>query len=224
MEKLIEKYNKECNLTSKVASRLWKVGQIVLLSIFSIYYYVQPKNLLINFLLLIIFMLVLYFFCAYIEIRNISNILKMKKVRFTDMIFRKEEIRKIYRKFDIFQKNWITEYCKNNKINSIQKLKILREELQQKQNSNIIKYIDPILIGTLLLAIWEIVVQNISKEIGIASAILICIFSAIIISIIIGWLKKEWQEQKKFMSMFNEFSGNARLNNLLLYRILKSNR
>lgn len=33
MEKLIKKYNDECNLTSKLANRLWKIGQIILLSI-----------------------------------------------------------------------------------------------------------------------------------------------------------------------------------------------
>lgn len=38
MEKLIKKYNDECNLTSKLANRLWKIGQIILLSIFIIYY------------------------------------------------------------------------------------------------------------------------------------------------------------------------------------------
>lgn len=32
-----------------------------------------------------------------------------------------------------------------------------------------------------------------------------------IISIIIGWIKKEWQEQKRFMQMFNKFSGYDRL-------------
>lgn len=72
MEKLIKKYNDECNLTSKLANRLWKIGQIILLSIFIIYY-VQQKNFLISFLILLIFIIVLYFICWYIEIRNISN-------------------------------------------------------------------------------------------------------------------------------------------------------
>lgn len=223
MEKLIKKYNDECNLTSKLANRLWKIGQIILLSIFIIYY-AQQKNFLISFLILLIFIIVLYFICSYIEIRNISNKLNINKMSFMHIIFNKEDRKDIYKQFDIFQKKWITNYCKKNKINSIEKLKLLREELRQKQNNNIIKYIDPIVIGTLLLTVWEVLVQRMSEKIGTVSAVLICIFLAIIISIIIGWFKKEWQEQKEFMSMFNKFSGITRLNNLLLYRILKSNK
>lgn len=36
MEKLIKQYNKECNIMSKKANRLWKIGQIIITFIFSI--------------------------------------------------------------------------------------------------------------------------------------------------------------------------------------------
>lgn len=46
---------------------------------------------------------------------------------FMHIIFNKEDRKDIYKQFDIFQKNWITNYRKKNKINSIEKLKLLRE-------------------------------------------------------------------------------------------------
>ena len=132
----------------------------------------------------------------------------------------KRKIRKkIYQDFDIFQKGWITNFCKKNKINNIEKLKIVKEELDKR--TIIIKYIDPIIIGTLLIAMWELILQKISEEVGIGNTILIGVFWVIIISIIVGWGKKEWREQKEFMNLFNRYSGNERLKELLLYRILK---
>lgn len=74
----------------------------------------------------------------------------------------------------------------------------------------------------MLLALWEILLQNILEIIGLANTILIGLFLVIIISIIIGWMKKEWKEQKEFMNIFNRYSGSERLRDLLLYRILKS--
>lgn len=138
-------------------------------------------------------------------------------------IILKKKIRKnIYQKFDEFQKGWITNFCKKNKINNIEKLKIVREELDNR--TIIIRYIDPIIIGTLLIAMWELILQKISEEVGIGNAIFISIFLVISISIIIGWAKKEWKEQKEFMNLFNRYSGNERLKELLLYKISKSNK
>ena len=68
---------------------------------------------------------------------------------------------------------------------------------------------------------WELILQKISEEVGIGNTILIGVFLVMIISIIVGWGKKEWKEQKEFMNLFNRYSGNERLKELLLYRILK---
>ena len=35
MEKLIREYKDECDLASKLAGRIWKIGQIITISIFS---------------------------------------------------------------------------------------------------------------------------------------------------------------------------------------------
>mgnify|MGYP007087777839 FL=1 len=33
MEKLIRKYKEECDLSSKLASRMWKIGKIIIIDI-----------------------------------------------------------------------------------------------------------------------------------------------------------------------------------------------
>lgn len=221
MEKLIYQYNKNCNLTSKSANRLWRIGQVIILLIFSTFY-ILYKEFFMGFCISIVSIIILYFICTYIEIVKICNKLQINLEK--KYIFKRGYRRRLYEKFDIFQKRWITDYCKQNKIDKIEKLKLLREELERKQDNGIIKYIDPIIIGTLLLSVWEILVQKMSEKFGTMNAIIICTMLAVILSIVIGWLRKEWQEQKDFMSIFNRFSGYNRLSNLLLYRILKTNR
>jgi hypothetical protein len=217
MEKLIRKYKEECDLSSKLASRMWKIGQIIIIVIFASYY-ANTKELGINFIITIIAICVLHFICRCIESVSIARKMKIK-CSVKEILLKKKIRKKIYQEFDIFQKGWITNFCKKNKINDIEKLKIVKEELDKR--TIIIKYIDPIIIGTLLIAMWELILQKISEEIGIGNTILIGVFLVIIISIIVGWGKKEWKEQKEFMNLFNRYSGNERLKELLLYRILK---
>ncbi len=217
MEKLIRKYKEECDLSSKLASRMWKIGQIIIIVIFASYY-ANTKELGINFIITIIAICVLHFICRCIESVSIARKMKIK-CSVKEILLKKKIRKKIYQEFDIFQKGWITNFCKKNKINDIEKLKIVKEELDKR--TIIIKYIDPIIIGTLLIAMWELILQEISEEVGIGNTILIGVFLVIIISIIVGWGKKEWKEQKEFMNLFNRYSGNERLKELLLYRILK---
>lgn len=220
MEILIRKYKEDCDLSSKLASRIWKIGQIIIISIFTVYY-ANTKEFGMNFLITIIAICVLHFICRCIESVYIAKKMKIK-YSVKEIILKKKIRKNIYQKFDEFQKGWITNFCKKNKINNIEKLKIVREELDNR--TIIIRYIDPIIIGTLLIAMWELILQKISEEVGIGNAIFISIFLVIIISIIIGWAKKEWKEQKEFMNLFNRYSGNERLKELLLYKILKSNK
>lgn len=220
MEKLIRKYKEECDLSSKLASRIWKIGQIIT-ALITASYYMKKTNIIVSFIIATIFMIILHIICECIETINIAKKMKIE-YNLKEVVIRKKVRKNIYKQFERFQKEWITNFCKKNKINSIEKLKIIREELSKR--ANIIKYIDPILIGTLLLALWELILQNIAEHVGIVNTILIGVFLVIIISIIIGWIKKEWKEQKEFMNLFNRYSGNERLKELLLYRILKSNK
>ena len=222
MDKLVREYNKECNYTSKLVNRLWKIGQLVILIIFEIKY-LKYKNFLENFIIASLSIIILYFICKWIESILISKKLKMK-YKIKEIVLKRKCRREIYKKFDKFQKDWITKYCKKNKINNIEKLKIVKEELQEKQNNKIVKYIDPIIIGSLLITIWDTIVKKISEEAGTINGVIICFFLTIIFSMLIGKIKKEWQEQKEFMNIFNRYSGDERLKELIIYRILKSNK
>ena len=142
MENLIYQYNKKCSLTSKSANRLWKIGQVIILLIFSIFY-ILYKEFFIGFFILLVSIIILYFICTYIEIVKICNKLQidLEKKNILKRWYRKG----LYEKIDIFQKKWITNYCKQNKIDKIEKLKLLREELRRKQDNSVIKYINPII-------------------------------------------------------------------------------
>lgn len=130
-------------------------------------------------------------------------------------------MRSVYRKIDEFQNQWIIKYCKNNKINTIKKIEILIQEIRSKREKNKIKYLNPIIIGTLFLTIWEIALQSLTDNIGFWNMIPIAIISIIGISFVIGWISKEITEDKKIFNQFDRYCGNQRLEELLIEVALK---
>lgn len=115
----------------------------------------------------------------------------------------------------------MTNYCKKNKLSEISKLEILRSSLSEERKIKTINYINPIIIGTLAFTIWEIGLQKLSDKIGYINMIFVVIVVAIIISVILGILKKEFLEDKELFLEFDKFASNKRLEDLLLYEILK---
>jgi len=220
MEKLINKYNEECSFKSKLVNRLWNIGYIVILIIF-IFRSINGNNYLINIFLLFTFSIILFLSCNLIMLKKIANKLNIE-FSFKELIFKRKSRMNMYQKLDEFQKKWITNYCKNNKINTIEKLKVIREELGK--NNNIIKYINPTIVGTLSVASWGLICDQMSEKIGTLNTSLIGIIGAFIISIVINAFRKEWKEQVQFMNTFNKYAGYDRLKELILYRILKSNK
>ncbi len=132
-----------------------------------------------------------------------------------------QHIRFIYNKIDEFQKDWITKYCKKNKLNSIDKLNILRQELKDEKKLRTTEYINPIIIGTLLISIWEIAIEKIVDKVGFWNMLSLAFVLIIGVSIFIGWIKKIFIEDKEFFIQYKKFSDISRLEELLLYRILK---
>lgn len=174
-----------------------------------------------SFLFLLIFILMLYKICEFIELVVITKKLKLNYAK--KEILLKQKVRNdIYRSYDKHQKDWITKFCKKNKLNNIEKLKILREEISKKQT--VIKYIDLAVIGALLIVVWEILLQYMTEEFGMWSAFLIASFFAIIVSIAIGIAKKEWKEHTEYMNLFDNYMGYERLQQLLVYRMVKVGR
>ena len=77
MEKLIKKYKEECDLLSKVPSRLWKIG-LIIITIGCLFYGYKTMNYIMAFGLPIILVCVLYKICTDIELVDITKKLKLK--------------------------------------------------------------------------------------------------------------------------------------------------
>ena len=162
--------------------------------------------------------IVLYKVCEYMELVDIIKKLNLKYKRM-EILFKSKVRNEIYKSYNIFQKDWLTKYCKRNKINSIEKLKILYDELNKCNTT--IKYINPVIIGTLSIVIWEAIIQELVNYVGLIYTIIIAMILVIIISILTGWWNKEWKENKEFFKTFDAFSGKERLQKLLIFRMLK---
>lgn len=217
MEKLIEKYKEECDILSKLARRLWKSGQLIIV-IVCLAYGFKTLNYIMAFILPIILGCVLYKICECIELMDIIKKLKLK-YKFKEVLFNSKIREEVYKSYNNFQKGWITKYCKNNKLNNIEKLKILSEELDKSDTS--VKYINPVIIGALSIVIWEAIIQELVSAVGLIYTIIIAMILVIIISILTGWWNKEWKENKEFFKTFDAFSGKERLQRLLIFRMLK---
>lgn len=96
------------------------------------------------------------------------------------------------------------------------------QELKSEKDRTTIKYINPIILGTLSLTIWEIAIQKVVEKIGFINMLPLAFVSIIGISLIIGWVKKQFLEDKDLIRGFETFSSKERLTELILYRILKS--
>ena len=214
MEKLINKYNKECAIKSKYASFVWKVGIIINIIIYFINTIVLKKN---NYFIMFLFtMTVLFIISQLIFVIEIG-----KKIGIKNNKISLKYIRNVYKKTDEFQNKWILKYCNNNKINTVNKVELLIQEIKSKREKNKIKFINPIIIGTLSLTIWEISVKNITDSIGFLNMLPIAFVSVIGISFVIGWISKEINEDGKIFNQFDVYCSKQRLEELLMEVALK---
>lgn len=216
MEKLLQKYKDECAISSKLASIIWKIG-IIILSIVYIKLSYGNQNYFKMFFLFLIGILILYLLCLFIFKRKAFNKIYSSKENKNNC----KKLKILYLQIDKYQKNWMTNYCKKNKLNEISKLEILRSSLCEERKIKTINYISPIIIGTLTFTIWEIGLQKLSDKIGYINMIFIATVVAVLLSVIIGIMKKEFIEDKEMFFEFDKFETNKRLEDLLLYEILK---
>lgn len=216
MEKLLQRYKIECAISSKLASNIWKIG-IIILSIVYMKLSYGNQNYFKMFVLFLIGILILYLLCLFIFKRKVFNKIYLGKGNKNNC----KRLKFLYLEIDKYQKNWITNYCKKNKINEISKLEILRSNLCEERKQKAINYINPIIIGSLTFTIWEIGLQKLSEKIGYINMIFVAMVVAVILSVILGVLKKEFIENKEMFLEFDKFASNKRLEDLLLYEILK---
>ena len=216
MERLLRKYKKECTISSKVASSIWKIG-IIILSILYIKLTYENKKYIEMFIVFLISIITLYLLCLFIFYKQAFNKIYSDKKKNSC-----KNLKILYSEIDRYQKNWITNYCKKSKINEVSKLEILRSSLYEERKNKTINYINPIIIGTCIVTVWEIGLQKLSSQIEYINIVVVSIVAAIMVSVIIGIIKKEFIEDKEIFFEFDKFSNNKRLEELLLYEILKS--
>lgn len=211
MEKLLQKYKEECDIIPTTASRIWKIGTLVIMILY-ITISICTGRFIEYSIITIILIILIYLVCHLINAKKIKKILKITS---------KCKVKDIYIEIDKIQKKWIVDYCRKNKLNRIEKINIIRNELRNKNERPSIKYLDPIIIAALCLSVWEIIVQCFNNTFGLFNTIVISAVAILIITIGIGWLKKEWKEQMKFLNEFEGMRGYKRLDELLLYVALK---
>lgn len=219
LEKIIEEFNNTVAIKSKLANFIWEFGIITNSIAYFICIIFLRKSVIAYFLLYFIILILLLLISNLFFIKKASKKLGIR----TNIIkcFNIKYIRFIYKKIDEFQKDWITKYCKRNKLNCIEKLNILRQEIRNEKESKTIKYINPLIIGTLLISVWEVTIQRIMDKVGFWNMLSLAIVLIIGLSIFIGWIKKIFTEDKEFFVQYEKFSSINRLEELLLYRILK---
>ena len=218
MRNLLEEYKNDGAVNSRLANFIWKSG-IIISSIFYCIYFLYYKNENNN-LLIYFFAIILLFIVS-----GTTFIIKAsKKIEFNfnyKRIYSIKQLKSLFQAIHEYQKKWIVNYCNRNKLNSINKLNIILQEIKAENDRTTIKYINPIIIGTLSLSIWEIAVQKIVNNTGFWGMLPIVFALVLIISISIGWIKKSFLEDKENFNIFETFSSKTRLEELILYKILK---
>jgi len=217
MQKILNEFNSNCGIKSNLANFIWKGGIIIDSVIYCICTLYLKKSSYIP--LYFIIMIILFIISHTIFIMKASK--EIGEKFYLKQLFNIKRIGVIYNKIDQYQKDWITKYCKKNKLNVINKLEIMIQEIRLKRGKNTIKYINPIIIGTLSITIWEIALQKATEKIGFWNMIPISIVLTIGLSIGIGWITKEIVEDKKTFNQFERYFGYKRLEELLVYSALK---
>lgn len=217
MQKILNEFNSNCGIKSSLANIIWKGGIIIDSIIYCVYalYFKNWSYVPLYFTIMII----LFIISHTIFIMKASR--KIGERFFIKQLLDIKRIGAIYKKMDQYQKDWITMYCKKNKLNIINKLEIMIQEIRLRREKNTIKYINPIIIGTLSITIWEIALQKITGEIGFWNMIPIAIALTIGLSIGVGWITKEITEDKRIFNQFERYFGYKRLEELLVYSALK---
>lgn len=217
MQKILNEFNSNCGIKSSLANLIWKGGIIIDSVIYCICTIYLKKSSYIP--LYFIIMIILFIISHTIFIMKAAK--EIGEKFYFKQLFNIKRIGIIYSKIDRYQKDWITKYCKKNKLNVINKLEIIIQEIRLKREKNTIKYINPIIIGTMCITIWEIALQKATEKIGFWNIIPIAIILTIGLSIGIGWITKEIIENKKIFNQFERYFGYERLEELLVYSVLK---
>ena len=142
MRNLLEEYKNDGAVNSRLANFIWKAG-IIISSIFycmDVLYYKNENNKL-----LIYFFAIIVLFIS----SGITFIIKAsKKIEFNfnyKKIYSIKQLKSLFQAIHEYQKKWFVNYCNRNKLNSINKLNIILQEIKAAKDRTTIKYINHII-------------------------------------------------------------------------------
>lgn len=220
MEEIIEKYNKECAVNCKLASGIWKVSIIVfIIAYFYLYHRGHDAYLVAGFGT--IFLILVFILTEIIFMCSVSKKLKFK-YSFKDG-FSIESVKKVNDAINMYQKAWITSYCKKRKINSFDKLTLILQELKDRERKWI-KYVDWTVISGILYSLIPEFIKEVLTKGNFTSKVILGASLILIISIILNIIRSEFEKFREMFNSVNAFSNLKRLEDLVFYMAMKCKR
>lgn len=220
MEDIIEKYSKECAVTCKLASGIWKVSIIVfIIAYFYLYHRGHDAYLVAGFGT--IFLILVFILTEIIFMCSVSKKLKFK-YSFKDG-FSIESVKKVNDAINMYQKAWITSYCKKRKINSFDKLTLILQELKDRERKWI-KYVDWTVISGILYSLIPEFIKEVLTKGNFTSKVILGASLILIISIILNIIRSEFEKFREMFNSVNAFSNLKRLEDLVFYMAMKCKR
>ena len=206
MEKIKNDYKKYGAIGSKLTEVLWNTGNLFVLIIL----FISTKKGVELSIFAIILFIILYIICDIIFVAKVKNQIKIRNkfVFFHPVKYRKGINIEIKR----FQKNWIHNYCKHNRINSIEKLKYILKRLQDRKEKIYLWNMVTLFI-TLMIPVIEILLEYVDKNLKIIFLFLLVWFFTLIGGYAI--FKLSYYFKKYVMDGFQDFSNEKNLELLL---------
>jgi hypothetical protein len=220
MEEIIEKYNKECAVNCKLASGIWKVSIIVfIIAYFYLYHRGHNAYLVAGFGAM--FLILIFILTEIIFMHSVSKDLGID-YSFKDG-FSTQLVKKVNNAINMYQKAWITSYCKKRKINSFDKLSLILQELKDRKRKWI-KYVDWTVISGILYSLIPDFIKEILVGGDFTGKIIHGAGLILIISIIFNVIRSEFEKFGEMFNSVNAFSTLKRLEELFFYMTMKCKR
>ena len=214
MKKIIEQYNKECEIPPKGISIFYQVIIIVLMVLFTLIS-LNSNNIfmiLICIPILFVVFVVLYSTCSIIYTKQLKAKIK-ETLKLNDNVntVNYEEI------IDQYQKKWISNYIRKNKLRKFSKLSIIINELQQEiDKKSIKKYIEILIIPAIFSLAVDIANSNGVNDVVLFVRYIIC--TGVTISVVY------FLNNLGDYNRFKRYIGLERLKELLIHAAIKHGR
>ncbi len=215
MKDIIKRYKEECEIVSKVASKIYQLGTTILIILFVLISLILNDifKILISIPILLLISYILFMLCSKIYDKELET--KAKKVAKLDKHTKRMEFESV---IDEYQKSWISNYVRKNKLRKLSKLSIVIDEIQKEiDRKSINKYIEILIIPAVFSFVIDIAKSNSINE----SAVL---FVRYIICVGVTMSSVYCINNLNIYNVFNKYIGLERLKQLLIYIAIKKGR